>query len=989
MRPERKKKADKTSVAISVAVHTVLIGGVAYWAAKSGTLDPVLKWMDLVAAKKEEKQKEEPKPPEPTQQTQPQPNLPPPPGGAARSATVSAAPPGAPAAMGGTFFTAPKRPPGQGITGGGVFGGTGTNTAATAPTVMTGPKLAPVVAPVTSVVAAPVPKKLPPPPPLASVAKPTTIAAVFEQRAKATAVTDAIGSEQISKSVTSDAGDVVAKVTGTTIVEGKFVVVRGLSDRYTSTTLNGADVPTADPYRKSVQLDLFPTAMIDSIVVSKTFTPEQPGGFTGGAIDIVTKSFPARGFTSLNFGVAYNTQASLNSKFLAYGGGSRDWLGMDDGTRALPEAVRAALNTKTIPGINNPANAARLSSLTSQFSSTQLAPGSSGAPLNSSFGVSLGDTLNFLGQPFGLFTSLNYSRSFSFYENGINNRYVSGGAPLTTDFKAQLSDTKATEEASWSTAVNLAWRPLPEHEFSFNFIYNQTAEDVSRVLTGFHNNQPGTVFTTTALHFTERHLQNFQLKGKHHVPDTNIRFDWLASNATTSQEEPDLRYFSYFRESSGNYFIDTSLDPKYPARFFRLLEEENRNLKADLVVPWLLPSGRELELKFGAFLSLSERNYNEVRFDLRTDNTGSVPTDPNGYIRLTVPPGGTAPVYLQPVDGYTKYKGEQTIQAKYAMATLPVSDDVTLLGGARYETTQLDLTTMYQTYTPGAPTLAPVKSAIQANDLLPAAGFIWRLGKEMNLRFNFGQTIARPTYREIASVAAYDFVGGELLRGNPSLKRTTIDNLDLRWEWFPRPGEVLSASVFHKQLTNPIERFSPDADSLTYINTPEATLYGVELELRKKLDFVDPLLADFSLGANYTWIQSEVEVRPDVLFSKRQFDPNTPITRPLYDQSPYIFNADLSYDNARTGTSLSLVYNIAGERLYAVHNTLPDIYEQPVHSMDFVWSQRLRPGMKLKLSVRNLFDPLHTRTQTVNEQPLIYSANRKGRTVGLSLAYDF
>lgn len=198
MRPERKKKADKTSVAISVAVHTVLIGGVAYWAAKSGTLDPVLKWMDLVAAKKEEKQKEEPKPPEPTQQTQPQPNLPPPPGGAARSATVSAAPPGAPAAMGGTFFTAPKRPPGQGITGGGVFGGTGTNTAATAPTVMTGPKLAPVVAPVTSVVAAPVPKKLPPPPPLASVAKPTTIAAVFEQRAKATAVTDAIGSEQIS-----------------------------------------------------------------------------------------------------------------------------------------------------------------------------------------------------------------------------------------------------------------------------------------------------------------------------------------------------------------------------------------------------------------------------------------------------------------------------------------------------------------------------------------------------------------------------------------------------------------------------------------------------------------------------------------------------------------------------------------------------------------------------------------------------------------------
>ena len=311
-----KKSQTKSSIVISVTVHLLVIGGLFYWAAKSGFIpEEITKVIGLAPKKVEEKKPE--KPPEPPRQTKqdikestavsPDRNANQP------ALTARALNPNARPAGGSSFLTAEVREPGMGpapviqgqSTGGGKQGGTGGGRAAgtfsTTPASLFSKE----------------------------ATKPSTVASLLEERKLAVAAQDSISSEQISKSGSSDAASVVSKVSGASIVEGKFVVVRGLSDRYNTTTLNGADIPTADPYRKSAQLDLIPSTMVDRIVVNKTFTPDQPGGFAGGAVNVVTKSFPAQSFVSLSIGGEYNTQSSLNKNFLSYAGGSKDWLGMD------------------------------------------------------------------------------------------------------------------------------------------------------------------------------------------------------------------------------------------------------------------------------------------------------------------------------------------------------------------------------------------------------------------------------------------------------------------------------------------------------------------------------------------------------------------------------------------------------------------------------------------------------------------------------------
>lgn len=999
MRPERKKKADKTSAAISFAVHAAVVGGITYWAAKSGKLDPVLKWMDLVATKKEEKQKEEPKPPEPTQPTQPQPNLPPPPGGPARSATVSAAPPGAPPAMGGTFFTAPKRPPGQGITGGGVVGGTGTNAAPTAPTVAA-PKAAPAPAPGPNMVAAaPAPTKLPPPPPPLSVVKPTTIAAVLEERKKAAAVTDAIGSEQISKGTASDAGDIVSKVTGTTIVEGKFVVVRGLADRYTSTTLNGADIPSADPYRKSVQLDLFPAAIIDNIVVAKTFTPDLPGAFTGGAVNIVTKSIPSRHFFKMSLGASYNTQSSLNDAFPTYSGGAFDWAALDDGTRELPPQFAA--DGFFIPGRvgTTVAGNATLARLTRELGPTQFGPVNGSSPVNNSFSLSTGDQFYFLGMPAGYFMGMSYNRSFSSYEGGTRNRFRNDAGALQPS--VELKDKRGVMEASWVTSVSLGLKPVEGHEFAFNFLYNQFAEDTARTSDGASIDTAGTptALEQNELLFVERHLHTFQLKGTHELPRHNApKFEWLATLSETTQAEPDSRFFNAFKRPGPGgttiYQINSAEIPQpfLPTRYFRDLLDENFNLKSDFTWPFLQWAGLDSEFKAGGYFSASKREFTERTFQYKMasalGDVGEFTGTPNTFLddaalQFT---SGRIERYLVNEIGNSRYEGQQDITAAYMMSDLAATERLRLIGGARLEMTDLSIAGT------GGSNLGGANSSLQAAHWLPSLNLVYNLATDMNLRVAWAQTIARPSYREIANYQAYDPSIDTLVRGNPALQISTVDNYDVRWEWFQRPGEVFSVSGFYKKIAKPIERKFVDlqGDILIYENRDQATVYGIELEARKKLDVLSPLLDNFSWGFSYSMLKSEVKLTPGELATKQLGVPDAKATRPLYDQSPYIFSTDLNYDNKRTGTSMTLGYSVVGPRLTIASALINDVYEQPAPQLDFVWSQRLRPGMSLKLTAKNLLDPVYRRTY--GEKDLSqnsYSAYTKGMTFGISLSYEY
>ncbi len=788
---------------------------------------------------------------------------------------------------------------------------------------------------------------------------------------------DGLSSERMAQIGVGDAAEALAKVPGTTIVEGKFAVIRGLNDRYTLASLNGAEIPSADPYRKAAQLDLFPSDMIEQVVVNKTFTPDQPGGFTGGSIDLITKSFPEKFGFSVSASTAFNTQSSLNEDFFSYPGGSLDWLALDDGTRSQPaELVPGA--TLTPDQINDNIN-------------VNFGPSRSRAPLDHGLAVSLGDTVKLAEQPLGYFVGLNYSRKFTFYEDGVSGSYRSG-PPDNLQPSRLLTDSRGVEEAAWSAVMNLAYEPLENHEISFTFAYLQSSEDEARRRQGvdYSNFQENTVLDMSTLHWTERNLNTFQLRGEHELPSVRgLRVDWLASIANTSQEEPDLRYINFYSvqlpDGTGLSEIGNSAlpSPPFPSRFWRNLAEQNENFKLDGTLPFQPWSELEGKLKVGGFYSRAQRESDETTFRYGTSPTaffGDPITFPNDF--LTRPELNTLGFqYLLP----NVAEGTLEVVAGYAMIELPLVEQLRFVGGARYEVTDLvnDVTTVGQ----------PSQSGISQADVLPAAGLIYGVTPNMNVRLNYSQTIARPTFREITPISTYDSVGDFEIRGNASLEMSDITNYDLRWEWFPRPGEVIAVSGFYKELIKPIEKVlvSATGDIITFENRPGVTeLFGVELEFRKTLDFVDPLLADFSLGGNLAWIQSEVPFTEAELIGRRANDPSVGDTRPLFDQSPYVINADLTYDNRRSGTLASAVFNLAGERIFFTVDGGPDVYEQPFPQLDLIFSQRLWTHWKVKLSVKNVLDSEFKRTYSSDfDSPFLNAQYRKGRTFGFTLSYNF
>ena len=813
---------------------------------------------------------------------------------------------------------------------------------------------------------------------------------ILIERQQSVGLSDIIGSEQFSKYGASDAAEALSRVTGLSVAEGKFAVIRGLADRYTGATVNGAEIPTADPYRKAAQLDLFPAALIERVEVRKSFTPDQLGNSTGGSVDIVTKSFPEKFVFSASAGVSYNTQANLNDRFASAQGGGTDFAGFDDGTRALPEE----LEPFRPPGSVLPPRGPQLDQLTRSFELQQFAPVGESQPLNHNFSAAIGDKFQFGDQKFGMFAGVSYNREFSFYEGGVTRRFelVQGNLVTSKD----LQDTRGIDVAAWGTLVGLAYLPHDNHQIGFNFLYSQFGENEARRLVGIIEPGPGNnpgfeVFDTSVLHFTERQVHSFQLNGRHTFEELGqTKVDWLASLANTTQDEPDLRFFPFVHDTldSRNVFWQ-GLFPQFPTRFFRDLNEDNQNLKMNISVPFTQWSDLEGELKFGGYYSLTERTYREVAFTY-LDNTGlygdyvlGVPGgDPNVFLREAL---SSPETYLSRLSLDNRYEGRNEVIAGYAMADLPLFENLRFIGGARYEITDISVSSS------GGPLGSGLSadSLLQEADLLPSVGLLYTPVTNMNVRLSFGQTIARPTFRELALTETFDFVGSEVVRGNPNLKRSQIDNYDFRWEWFRRPGEVFAASFFYKEIIAPIERQFIDQEGakVTFENRESGALMGFEIEARSSLDIFESHLKNFNVGFNFAYIQSETALTSLEHSNKRIFDPGAEDTRPLYDQAPFIINADITYDNGRTAATLA--YNVVGERLSAASVVLEDIYAQPAESLDFSISQRLGKHWKVKFSAKNLLDPSIQQTYGPESDGRLYSSYRRGRTFGLSLGCEF
>ncbi len=816
------------------------------------------------------------------------------------------------------------------------------------------------------------------------------------ERQKAVAVSDSIGSEQMSRLGFNDAAQAMKAVTGASVVDGKYVYIRGLGDRYSSTSLNGAEVPSADPDRRAVQMDLFPAELIDAIVTSKTFTPDRPGNFSGGNVDIRTKALPDTRTFAFSLGTSYNTQTT-GEAILGYPA-TEDWLGRDDGTRQIP----TGLGSKTIPARGAAADA-EIGQLSRLFSPV-MAPTRSKAKWNRKLSATYGDRFEVGTQTFGVIASLSSDHSFSSYRGGrIGRNELQGTNSNALSTTVSLDDERGSEETTAGGTAKVSWRFSPEHEVSLNGLFNSTGEDVARQQSGLYiagggldNDQ---TYTTRTLKFTERELRSVQLTGRHLFSSwRGLLVEWTGSNGRNTQDEPDTRFFNNSsRVIGGQTFYEWETSGLVnPARYFRKLEETRKDYGLDLTLPFNAWDGRELKLKAGGALARIERGFRERqyiyrslgrRFDGNADtfflpaNVGNVNAATGRFLTDTL--------FVQDTSApRNNYDATMGVDGFYLMADVPITQKLRAIGGARIETTDMVVTSQDPTRRQGL---------LDLRDTLPSLNLVYELHPKMNVRAAFGRTLARPNFREMAPYETFEFVGDFVYIGNPDLKRTLIDNFDLRWEWFTGPGRIVAVSAFWKNLKNPIEKaiYAPtgliiNQGEIQYQNPEKGRVYGAEFEFRQKLEGLWSPLKNFTFGLNLTVVESSVEISPSELRVARLYKADAPATRALAGQSNHLVNGDLSYSNPRTRTSASIYYNLFGERLALVSPPgTPDIFEQPSAELDFIVSQKFAERWKVGFSAKNLLSSEDRATQTFRGVDYVRYERPRGRSYSLSFGYGF
>lgn len=828
-----------------------------------------------------------------------------------------------------------------------------------------------------------------------------TDVALLGARQKALAVSDAISSETISRSGSSNAADAMSKVTGASVVGGKYVYVRGLGDRYAAAQLNGIELPSADPDKRAFNFDLFPSAMLESINTLKTFTPDKPGSFSGGLIDVQTKSIPESRLMKLSIGTSMNTLTAFNSEFLSYTGSQTDFLGFDNGYRDLPEALAA--QPLQIPSAQearfNSGLAQQLDMYSKAFNPIMVA-GYSAAPIDQSYSFSLGNRLN---EKMGFVAGFSYNYGASAKE-GRTGRYLltdMNDSALRTEFDA--IDLSGSVEANMGGLLNFIYQPSPSNEISFNWLYTRNGESSARYLEGVRPNESelSTVFQTNAIKFTERLLNSYQLKGKHFIKGlANATLEWNAALSGTRQDEPDTRFLVNTRMDMGDgtYFYTDRVTGQNPSRYFRNMEENAQNFNVDLSIPFKQWRGFPAKVKFGGAFAQTERAFRERIFVYYTANNFNTFFSPErtyaeaisaffSSVNLGLSSTQNGRSEFNTTIGTddklrNNYDGNLDVWAGYGMVELPLTTKLKFVGGARFETTAMNVKSQDPNVQEGN---------VDNHDWLPSLNLIYQLSERMNLRTAFTKTLARPVFREIAPFESFDFVFSNYDIGNPNLKRTLINNYDIRWESFGNMGSILAFSLFHKDLFNPIEKVfrAATGGQREYTNVEKAKIDGAEIELRQSLRIIHPKLQFWNLGGNASFVKSSITLSPEELAERRAVDPNAASTRALQGQSPLLLNLDLSYINYINGTSLGLYYNVFSSRLTTVSNgTTPDIFERASPQLDFSFAKKFGK-LNASIKAKNLLDADYKESYTYKGQDYNYYSFKRGRTFSFGLGYSF
>ena len=799
-----------------------------------------------------------------------------------------------------------------------------------------------------------------------------TESSIVKEQKNSLEIVEGISGEMISKNGSSDGADVLKKMTGVTISDGKFAYIRGVGDRYNNTMLNGANLPSTEPEKKSFSYDIFPANLIESIITAKTFTPDKPADFTGGLVQIKTIEFPEKLFLNLSMSSSYNTFGTGKDAF-TYNGGSR-WLGTDDGTRSLPS---------TVPGTRlSSADPVALQSIGRSFSNTW-SLNTTSLPLNAGFNLSFGDKFSFHGNDLmGVIASLTYSNSNEAQQIERNNYTFDGP-------RYEYTGRNYKNSVMIGGLLNISYKLGLNNKFSIKNVFSQNSDDEVTNFVGAYYNNPD-YRDQTSMRYVTRNLFSSQVIGEHFLDLlSGLKITWNANYAQSKRDEPDARRYIYSKPLGENEPLRFQLDQSLATRYYGNLIDINRGANIDFhFKPFENPNLPAI--KTGFAYDLKNRDFSARSFGFKNKPGGNFMAK-DSILQLSVDkifdPANFGPNFIE-ITEVTKpsdsYNSNQSIIASYFAVDFAYENVFKLVTGVRYEYSRQELASKTLTG-------EEAKTAPEYHDFLPAVNFTYHPTEQINVRLAYSKTLARPEFREIAPFSYYDFLENEIVQGNLNLKRTLVNNYDIRFEYYPvRAADLIALGFFYKNFTDPIEQVFLPSSSFepirSFKNAQKANNYGIELELRKSLDFIHHALFGLAFVGNASYIKSEVE------FDNQNQTGTTyqETTRPMQGQAEYVLNAGLYYENYEGGFSASLIYNKVGQKILKVgFGGLGDVVEMPRDQVDFTVSQNITNDLSLKFAAKDILAQDYISVQKAPGGDKTALRIKRGADLSLGFSYKF
>lgn len=749
-----------------------------------------------------------------------------------------------------------------------------------------------------------------------------TVAGMISYQKNTNAVASVISSESIKRSPDKNTGEALKRVPGLSIQEGRYLVVRGLSDRYNQAMLNGVLLSSTEPDRKTFSFDIFPAAIIENIIINKTFIPEYSAEWAGGLVQINTRDIPSRGFLNVQVGTNSNTN-TIGKNFYTNPGGKLDWLGFDDGTRALPDNFPTKNVFASLPASGKIELAKEL--VANKWSINK--KNGSVNTLGQNFQINSGFNTSLFKKEFGGVITATYNRSVKALD--YENRFFSiENAKASQNFN--YYNTKYSQDILWGAMASFALNLNQNNKISVKNLINIHSFDNTTLRTGKDyeaNSQVGENIKARELNFTANAFFNTILSGEHYINSLKSKLNWYGSFNILDQYIPFQRRIQYNQDPTSPdapyvALLSNTLSQKSGSVFYSLLSDYIYTAGGDVSTSYHLFSAKQ-SIKGGYLFQVKDRLYDARPFSI------SLPSD-NPALRALDEDHIFAPENFGTADNQFhfdalfgnqyRYLANTILNAAFIQSDNVFSEWLRMVWGARYE---------YFDQLIGSVRKDDGRFVnSKQGDFLPAVNFTFKLNPETNIRLAGSQTLVRPEFRELSNLAFYNFEIGATLTGNKSLQRTKVTNGDLRYEIYPRAGEVFTAGVFYKYFNNPIElQFNQSgagsSNTFNYVNANSATSYGAELEFRKKLDLLSEGLKNFTLQGNFSYIYNRVKFG------------NSQLNRPMEGQSPYLINAGLLYDANKKGFSVTLLFNEAGRRiLYVGNDEMPAIWEAPRPLLD-------------------------------------------------------